>query len=368
MPTPPVTEAQVKRVMEKYASMTHLTLTDAAKKLGIGRDSLRRYIRDFAPRYGIEAPQPANPITYAFSRGTRPAIVTPTHEYPEIPDDDLDVEEIIAMRSREFDQKRRHEEASKLLHVKVKVRGPIGIIHMGDPHLDDDGTDIAEAFRVARLSSEVDGLWAANVGDTTNAWVGRLARLYAEQNMGRKRALKVAEHFIKTGRWLYMVGGNHDGWAGEDDPIKWISRQHNVQYRPSEARLELNFPEGESFTINARHDFSGSSMWNPAHGVMKAAQLGVRDELATCGHKHVSGYGILKDPATGNACHALQVGSFKVFDRFAKDKGFRDQHLGPCAVTVIDPMMPRTNPDRCKVFFDVDSGVDYLKFKRRGVK
>lgn len=327
------------------------SLTDAAAALGMHRRTLSRVLA----RSEISV-----------TRGGRFGDLTKVpFEVAQLPDDDIPVEEIIAQRAREFNRKRLHEEAAKLIPITIKIPGPIGILHFGDPHVDDDGTDIEAVFRHAALTRTVKGLFGANVGDTTNAWVGRLARLYADQNMGRKRALKVAEHFIKSARWLYMVGGNHDGWAGEDDPIKWIARQIGTLYRASEARLEIRFPVGESFTINARHDFSGSSMWNPAHGVMKAAQLGVRDELQTCGHKHVSGYGILKDPGSGITCHALQVGSYKVYDRFAKDKGFRDQHLGPSVVTVIDPAMPRTNPDRCKVFWTVEAGVEYLKFKRR---
>src|SRR6185369_2694849 len=103
---------------------------------------------------------------------------------------------------------------------------------------------------------------------------------------------------------------------------------------------------GHPLTINARHDFAGSSQWNPAHGVMKAVQLGVRDELSTCGHKHVSGYSVLKDPTAGVISHCLQVGSYKVYDRFAKDKGFRDQSLGPAALTTIRPDLSPQHPDR----------------------
>ena len=31
--------------------------------------------------------------------------------------------------------------------------------------------------------------------------------------------------------------------------------------------------------INCRHDFKGSSQWNPAHGPMKAVMMGVRDAI-----------------------------------------------------------------------------------------
>ena len=341
----PLSQRKKDRIVEQYHKIGGFSLPwrQAAARLGLPEATLR----DVLKRSGAVREERDDPLISA----------------PDIPDDDLPIEEIIEIRKREFAQKKKHEEATKLIPIKIGVSGTIGVLHFGDPHVDDDGTDIALLEAHAKLTHQ-DGIFGANVGDTTNAWVGRLARLYANQGTTRKQAILIAEWFIKLVRWGYMVGGNHDGWAGDDDPIKWIARQASALYRPSEARIQLVFPEGDPFTINARHDFAGSSQWNPAHGPMKAVHMGVRDDLSTCGHKHVSGYGVLKDPASGRACHALQIGSYKLFDRFAKDKGFRDQSLGPAAMTVINPALPVTHPDRCKVFWDPNEGADYVRFKR----
>jgi len=105
-------------------------------------------------------------------------------------------------------------------------------------------------------------------------------------------------------------------------------------------------------------------MWNPAHAQMKAAQLGYRDHISVSGHKHCSGYGVIKDGGTGRVCHALQVASYKLYDHYAKEKGFRDQTLSPACMTVINPELEESHPDMIKVFWSPEEGVDFLKWKR----
>jgi hypothetical protein len=62
--------------------------------------------------------------------------------------------------------------------------------------------------------------------------------------------------------------------------------------------------------------------------------------------------------------HAIKVASYKVYDRYAKDRGFRDNALSPCAVTVIDPDLPPDHPDMVKVFWEPEVGADYLRWLR----
>jgi len=287
------------------------------------------------------------------------------YEFTPLPDDDVPIEELIAQRKRKFQHKREHEESSKLIPMKIKIPGAIGILHFGDPHVDDDGTDIEALERHTDLVRKTEGLFAANVGDTTNAWAGRLARLYADQATSAAQAWRIAEWFIGRCDWLYMIGGNHDLWMGAGDPLKWITRQQDALYKASEARIALRFPNGLEVRINARHDHSGSSIWNPAHGPMKAALMGTRDHLYVAGHKHESAYSVLKDAISGITMHAMKVASYKIYDRYAKERGFRDNCLSPCALTTINPALPPDHPDLIKAFWDPEEGADYLTYLRR---
>ena len=325
---------------------SHQSARAAAKSLGVNKTTILNRLK-------------ANNIPYDFKAPSKKP-----YQVASLPEDDIPIEQLVELRKKQFKHKREHEEASKLIPVKINIRGPIGIWHAGDPHVDDDGTDIEALEKHTDLVRKTEGLFAANVGDTTNNWVGRLAKLYAEQSTSASQAWKLAEWFIRRCDWLYMIAGNHDAWSGSSDPIKWIARQQNALYKSSEARLGLMFPSGLQVRINARHDHGGSSVWNPAHGPMKAAMLGTRDHIYVAGHKHESAYSVLKDAINGITMHALKVSSYKVFDRFVKERGFRDNTLSPCAVTIINPDLPETHPDMVKVFWDPVEGADYLTYLR----
>lgn len=281
------------------------------------------------------------------------------------PPSDLPIDELVEHRKRQFARKREHMEARKLIPVTIKSSLPVGILFFGDPHLDDDGTDLSLVEGHAKLVRETPGLYGATPGDTTNNWIGRLARLYAQQGTTACDGWRLAEWFIgSVKKWLFLVGGNHDVWSGAGDPLRWISASAGALYQESEVRVALRFPNHAEVRVNCRHDFAGRSQYNPAHGPMKALFFGVRDHLAVAGHTHESAYGVLKDPDSGITMHALRVASYKTFDRFALEKGFRDQTLSPCAVAVIDPRLPPTHPGLVQVFWDAHQGAEYLTWLR----
>ena len=330
-----------------------------ANKLGLNERSLQMRIKKMKAK-GYIVPE----STYQ-QGAVKQDVEKPGFSFTPLPDDDIPIEELIEQRKRKFLHKREHEEASKLIPIKVKLGGAIGLLHFGDPHVDDDGCDIGAIERHTALVNKTEGLFACNVGDTTNNWCGRLARLYADQSTSAAQAWKIAEWFVGRCDWLYMIAGNHDLWSGSGDPLKWIAKQQNSLYKSSEARIALRFPNGMEVRVNARHDHSGSSIWNPAHGPMKAAIMGTRDHIYVAGHKHESAYSVLKDAITGITMHAVKVASYKVYDRYAKDRGFRDNALSPCVLTTINPDLPPDHPDLVKVWWEPEEGADYLGFLRR---
>jgi len=335
MKTSPTNEEVVEAV-ERLGSMRA-----AAREFGLDESSVRR-------RYHRTQARPEAP---------------PVFEAEALPEADEPIEEFVARRAQAFARKRRAEDARKLIGVRVNIEGPFGILHMGDPHLDDDGCDLDTLMLHMRIARETPGLLAGNVGDFRNNWIGRLARLYAHQGTTAHDGKRLVEWFIREVPWLYLISGNHDVWSGVDSPVDWLARQVGAVHDAHGVRLALRPPKGREIRVNTRHDHSGHSQWNPAHGPMKTAMMGWRDHILLSGHRHVFGMGVTKDPMTGLWSHAIRVGTYKVYDEYAKSNGFPEHNL-PAVVTVINPCAEREE-GVVEVIKDVEAAADYLTFLRR---
>jgi hypothetical protein len=322
------------------ALKTHGTEARAAEQLGISRTTLQ-------------------------SRLMRARLMKKPFERDDLPAETPDAGELLERRRKQYAKKAKAADARKLIPIRITCDGPIAIAHFGDPHVDDDGTNISLLEDHVRVVNKTEGMFAGNVGDYRNNWIGRLARLWSQQSTSAEEAKVLARWLIESMDWLYLVGGNHDAWSGSDDPIAWIAEQQHALHQPHAARLELQFPNGRKVRVNSRHDFKGHSEWNTAHGPAKAARIGWRDHILACGHTHVSGYQVLKDPSSGLISHAIRVASYKMHDRYAVENGLPDQNIFMCPVTVIDPTKADDDPRLITMIFDPETGADFLTFLRK---
>ncbi len=286
-------------------------------------------------------------------------------ERDELPDEIAPVQELIDRRKKEWDRVNTAYNARNLIPVRIKVDGPVGIVHFGDPHIDDRGTNIGLLETHLEVVKNTPALFGANVGDLHNNWVGRLSHLYEEQTTMAVEAWRLVEWMIGYIDWLYLIKGNHDKWVGNGDPLDWLRKNTMGVTESWGARLDLQFPNSKEVRINVRHDFRGHSMWNPGHGLMKAIHMGWRDHVLTAGHKHISAYGILKCPSTGLISHAIRVAGYKIHDSFGtKQLGLPNQNISPAFTTIIDPQYEDNDPRLITTLFDVEEAADYLTWKR----
>lgn len=283
---------------------------------------------------------------------------------PDFPDEDISVEEIIAYQKKRFRKRKESFDSHTWFPVTLKSNKPIGIFWFGDPHVDDDGCDWDILERDIRLCNETEGLYGANIGDTTNNWAGRLVRLYAEQETSVKTARRMAEWLMLDSgvTWLIWILGNHDAWGDGSAILAEMAKRHGTQKlvcHDWEARFSLSFPNGWTPRIYAAHDFKGHSQWNPMHGPMKAGMMGDEADLYVAGHKHNAGYMFFENASRQRWQHFLRVRGYKFLDDYARRLGLPEQEEGCGAITIFDPAKQRVS-----VYLDVEEGVAALKAKR----
>lgn len=289
-------------------------------------------------------------------------------EEPPPPEDaEQPIEELIQARIRAGERKiargRKHRRELTL------PAEPVGILVLGDPHVDNDGCDWGTLHHHIELAAEAEGVLTACVGDMQDNWIGRLARLYSHSSIDAADGWRLSRWLLSAVQWVAIVGGNHDAWAHGPgvDPLQWLTRECGVQcYAPDELRITLRWkgrPELEPVIWLLRHDFKGRSWYHPTHGPNKEAMLDGRVHLLTAGHIHQWG-ALQTEHRHGRVAHAVRVRGYKRNDDHARALGFPEQTHGEAVLVVIDP--EREGPGRIQLHWDIEHGLDYLAWLRAG--
>lgn len=334
-------------------------ISKTGQVVGLTRSTAQR-MRDAAIIEGLLNSEERRPVGQTDRAQVQQDVFEPI-EFETSPD--IPIDELLRLRCEEFDRKEEAEKERKLIPVKIRQKGPIGLTIFGDPHVDDDGCDMPRLMRDVETVNSTPGMVAGNIGDVQNGWVGRLAHLWGEQSTSKRQAWQLTEWLITAVPWLFLTKGNHDLWSGTGDPLNWMKMSGGGVMDDWSTRLGLQFPNGREIRINARHDFPGHSMWNPAHAMSKAAMTGFRDHVLIAGHKHTSAYNIVMDPTNDMLSHCIRVGGYKLIDTYARVGGFLKHNFAPSCVIIIDPDA-ENETDLIQVFWSVQKGAEYLTHLR----
>lgn len=287
---------------------------------------------------------------------------TPDFLVSPLPSDDIAVEEIIARACKDFEKYHAAHEAKKWRKVNINIEGPIGIMWFGDPHIDNRGCNWPLLKRDLDILKNTEGMFGANVGDTHDNWIGRLARLYEHSNMSKERTLKVIEWLFTEHPWLLIVLGNHDLWSGTGNPLDYIARGQAGVVSDWKAQIELVFKNGRSARIWCEHDFKGYSMYNDLHGAQRKAHFNGTADLYISGHRHQWGIKSSECGERDRVYWLAMARGYKYVDNYAEQNGFDVQKEGACIVSIIDPEGKGTKFISC--FPDAEEAASFLRWKR----
>lgn len=332
---------------------------EASNRLEISYPTLLNRLRSAKANYGLE-PDPAR---FVPRRGQAP------FTFDDLPADDGEptAETLIAHLKVRNAQRIEHESAKTLQNVRLHVDGPVGIAFFGDPHVDNPGCDWASLERDVNVCKATEGLFAINLGDARDNWIGRLMALYAQHEVTSKQALTLIEWLFTSLPWLVTVLGNHDRWGNEHGDAAEI--MHRLRKLPGlceghGARLKIHLPAGCDFTVHVRHDFPGGSQFNPAHALVRETLFGFRDHIMACGHRHSTGYIPVFHNDPVRLCHGFRVGTYKVVDEYAREKGFQQQNWAKSMAAIIDPDFAHDPVRFIRPCFSLEEAAEYLTWRR----
>jgi hypothetical protein len=283
--------------------------------------------------------------------------------FPDLPSSELPPEQLIDQACKRFAGHLAAREARRWMEIKVKSNKPIGLAFVGDPHIDNNGCNWPLLRRDIKVLEDTPGMFAVNIGDITDNWCGRLMRLYADQEMSKKQAWKLAKYFLQDAKidWLCHLLGNHDQWADGPYLIKANARPM-VPVEDWGSRFQLVFPNNARVRIHAAHDFPGNSIWNSMHGPQKAAMMLEQADIYAAGHKHNWGINQNENANRDFVYHLIRARGYKVIDQYADNLGYSSQKYGATITAVIDPVETGVTKIRC--FADLEEAAEFLTWKR----
>lgn len=340
-------EAELKKTVKLFQENDR-NATKTAKAMGLPRTTVQSRIRE------------------ADTRGLlpeAPSYLESDLEMPDLPSSELPEEELIEQACARFESHFTAKQARRWMEIKIKSNKPIGIAFVGDPHLDNNGCNWPLLRRDIQILKETEGLFAVNLGDQVDNWVGRLMKLYADQEMSKKQSWKLAKYFMREAgiKWLCHILGNHDAWNDGPYLIK-ANAAPVVPVEDWQSRFQLVFPNGRRIKIHAAHDFPGHSIWNDLHGPKKASMLSEEADIFVCGHKHTWAIQEYENALRGYVCHLIRARGYKFIDSYADQLGFGSQKYGATVTAIIDPSVD--GPSRIRCLPDLEEAAEFLTWKR----
>lgn len=270
---------------------------------------------------------------------------------------------IPSLLEQQFERYRHKQENAKQkqsgIDIMIHEPGPFGLLCFGDPHVGDDGCDMEQLIADMDFARATEHVYAINMGDLSNNWVGPLKRLWAHQGTTEEEEEALVAWLIEYLPWVVVILGNHDKWS---PMAARICRDRNVFTVSHGGRLVFRTPGGRPLYMDARHDHRGFSMYNPAHAQIRKKFRGNPCDVIIGAHTHESGYTKLYNDNSKTLGHCVQVASYKDADEYADAKDLSNSKISPSVLIVVDPQCDGIG--FVHVFEDLSYGALFLQALR----
>lgn len=354
MPTPPLTEEHAEELVENAKSGSLPTKqSELAKVMGLNpktmssriasldlAETLKRIFEEnkrakkekIKSLFSQQVDSVQDPVQDSVQdEPTPPQIVGATSDVKP------DVGRIIRSTEAFFDMKMSR--AREKMHQSIRFpHGPVAIFFLGDQHIGNSGTDVRRMLDEQDLILQTPASYVWQMGDVVdNFVVGRLIAENWKESAPVFDQWELAKHYLdRWGNKLVAVnGGNHDFWHHKVSGIDYTREitPAGVLYDADTIRATIHVGPHQ-FKVWTRHKWQGKSMYNATHGQERGAREDdSRQDIYVGAHTH-----------TGAVCRefireasrklALQIGTYKMVDDYAIEKGF-PRHDSSTAVGVV---------------------------------
>jgi hypothetical protein len=287
------------------------------------RSAMRRYKRDHPDEF----------------EGRRPRVIDSRGVLPEsyFPDE----EEVFDRACREWERTQRlmAERANQRL---VFDHGPVALVETADWHMGGQGVDYPRLDEELRLMTETPGMWVVGAGDLLDQFILSSLRWTRDNNR-----LAIRDEWVLLRRMLkiiapkllVVVSGNHDNWLEMLTGISYFERElrdlkPDVLYDTDDVVVTVQVGDWKLPT-RIRHQWTGSSIYNPTHGIERAAKWDQNFVIGMGAHTHRSG--VTRTMNVGGVTGmAMMAGAYKRDDPYARRKGFALPNASTSVAVVID--------------------------------
>lgn len=251
-----------------------------------------------------------------------------------------DIQAIISKHRQTFRKQKELAERKQWQEVQIS-HGPAMIALVSDTHLGGPGCDVDRVFAEQDLINATPGAYTFLLGDIADSFlVGRLRDQNMTHDVTVPEEWLLVEHYVN--RWqnlLGFVGGNHDAWSRTlvgRDLHRDLIEDGKVLYDTDDMRVTVNVGISQ-VRFRFRHQFLGSSQWNPSHAAEKSVKMDdAWPDVLVSGHTHAGAFA-REFSHSGKRKIAVQLGSYKPIDQWATQVGFPGTDNSTAAAVIVMP-------------------------------
>jgi hypothetical protein len=224
-------------------------------------------------------------------------------------------------------------ETEKLVAARQAQRivfnqSPICLVFAGDLHLGGEGVDYPRIFAESKIVVDTPGMYLVLVGDLLNNFIvpKLMSARYKAYGTIEEEWVLVRKYLkLVAPKLLVSVGGNHEKWTWTLSAIDYFADvlrgiRADAIYDTDEALISLTVKKAV-FPLRIRHRWLGNSIYNPTHGIERAAKWDQDFIVGVGAHTHVSGL-VREFNCAGRTGTAVLCGTYKRVDPFARQVGF----------------------------------------------